>query len=322
MKNVFRFGIMSAMLNLASCSTLNEMKKITSAEPKNDSVASELVLMQAGAKAPTISASDEKKWLQWSQSAESSAKKLYGLLATGEWQAAAEEARRELEKQPGDPGLMVALASAYAIGRNYETAAYYSAIALKSNATSSDAMNLIGLRLMMQPGNRRGDYDDAIAMFRKATENDGTQLAAPLNMGYLQLDMGDSQAAVESFNTAANRCERCFAAQYGFGLALMRTNAWEPAKSAFENILSKDKTKAAAQYQLALVYNQGFNDQTKGVKLLQGIVSDADGRFKDSGKIKRAANVTLRKWKASDRSGPPLEETTEPHGGELPARAE
>ena len=261
MKKFSRIGIMSAMLNLAACSTLNEIKKTTLAEPKDDPVAGELVLMQAGAKAPTISSSNEKTWLQWSQSAEPSTKKLFGLLATGEWQAAAEEARRELEKQPGDPALMVALASAYAIGRNYETAAYYSAIALKTNATSSDAMNLIALRLMMQPGNRRGDYDDAIAMFRKASENDGTQLAAPLNMGYLQLDIGDSQAAVESFNMAANRCERCFAAQYGLGLALMRTNAWGQAKSAFESILSKDKSKAAAQYQLALVLNQGFNQQ-------------------------------------------------------------
>ncbi len=282
----------------------------------------EMIMTQVGSSVPVISSSDEKHWIQLKNSKDSSRNKLYGMLATGDWQPAVEEARLQLEKRPGDPAMIVALAAAYASGRNYEMAGYYGKLALKTDQSNADAMNLVGLRVMMSAGNRRNDFDDALAWFRKATDNDGTNVAAPLNMGYLQLDLGDASSAVESFGLAANRCGSCYSARYGYGIASARMGSWTQAKSAFEGILSRETYRADAQYQLALVYKSGLNDANKAISLLQDIVSDPAGRFKESGNVKRVANITLRRMKASDRSAPTPEDTIIPHGGELPARQE
>lgn len=139
----------------------------------------EMIMTQVGSSVPVISSSDEKHWIQLKNSKDSSRNKLYGMLATGDWQPAVEEARLQLEKRPGDPAMIVALAAAYASGRNYEMAGYYGKLALKTDQSNADAMNLVGLRVMMSAGNRRNDFDDALAWFRKATDNDGTNVAAP-----------------------------------------------------------------------------------------------------------------------------------------------
>jgi tetratricopeptide (TPR) repeat protein len=201
-------------------------------------------------------------------------------------------------------------------------AGYYAKLALKTDPASGDAMNLVGLRVMLSAGNRRNDFDDALAWFRKATDSDGTNVAAPLNMGYLQLDLGDAPSAVESFALAGNRCGNCYSARYGYGISSARMGSWAQARSAFEGILARENFRADAQYQLALVYKSGLSDPNKAITLLQELVSDPVGRFKDAGNVKRVANITLRRMKASDRSAPTREDTIMPRGGELPARQE
>ena len=180
------------LISITSCATVTGAKKSASDRASGASPASgEMILIQTGAKAPVISGSDKSHWLQLRES-DSSGDKLYGQLATGEWQPAIEEARKELEKFPGDARLMVALGAAFASGKNYEMAGYYGGLALKTDQGNADAMNLIGLRVMMAAGNRRGDLDDAMSWFRKASDNDSTHIAALLNMGNLQLETGDA----------------------------------------------------------------------------------------------------------------------------------
>jgi tetratricopeptide (TPR) repeat protein len=281
----------------------------------------ELIMIQSGGKAPLISKSGINYWIQQKDNQTQSSGKLSGLLATGDWQSAITEARRLLETNPGDEGLLTALGDAYAAGRNYEMAAYYGGLILKTEPGNSDAMNLIGLRLMMASANRRSDYDDAITWFRKALDSDGSHVAGGLNMGYLQLELGDAAAANETFALVAGRCQRCFDAQYGYGVAASRTSSWSNAKNAFESILSSDPSRAEAVYQLAIVYKNGLGDTARAIQLLQNLVNDADGRFKGAGDVKRVANVTLRRLKASDRSGPEPLDAIMPRGGEQPARA-
>lgn len=298
----------------SGCATLNELRK-TKNSGANDSAASSIVISRPGDTTPMISSISDTTWIQLRESKDSGRDRLNGLLATGAWQEATEEARRQLEKNPGDPSLLTALAAAYALGRNYEMASYYADVVLKANPSNADALNIVGLRLMMASKNRRLDFDDALGMFKKAQDIDGSHVAAALNAGYLQLDLGDAQAALESFEIGMRRCGYCFDAEYGYGLAAMRSGNWDQAKKSFESTLSRDKTKAAAQFQLAIVMYSGLNDQKNAIAKLQEVVSDPDGRFKNSGAVKRAANVTLRRWRAGDRSGPIPEEITQPPTG-------
>lgn len=247
-------------------------------------------MIKSGEKTPTLSNLDKNHWLQVRQSDGTSRDKLYGLLATGEWQAAIEESKKLLEKSPGDTPILLALASAYGIGHNYEMANFYAGLVLKADPGNSDAMNISGLRIMLASQNHRGDYEDALTWFRKASDNDNTHVAALLNMGYLQLELGDAAGASDAFSLAQSRCNQCYSSTYGLGIASSRTGAWTKAKSSFEQILSNDSSQAEAQYQLALVFKNGLNDQERAMKLLQEIVSDADGRFKNKGPTKRVAN--------------------------------
>lgn len=305
---------MIGSLALVACSTLSDLRK-TNASARNTSSIGASVIMQAGARSPMLSATDQASWLQLSETKEHGRDRLNGLLATGNWQQAAEEARRELEKKPGDNGTITALAAAYALGRNYEMAGYYASVVTKAQPMNSDALNILGLRFMMAAGGRRSDFEQAIALFKQAIENDGTQVAAALNLGYLLLDLGDASTASESFTTAKQRCGGCFEAEYGYGLAAMRSGQWSVAKAAFEGSLQKDPSRAASQYQLGLVYHRGLNDSVTAIKLLQDVVSDPDGRFKNAAAIKRAANITLRRWRATDRTAPEPEEAIQPPSG-------
>ena len=300
-------------ISLTACSTGNDAKSSGHRNPESVTAEShaapsaftpkELIMIATGEKSPLLPRAGSFNWVEMSESTASNRDRLYGLLAIGESEAAIDEAHKLLELQPGDANVILALGVAFGISHNYEMAGYYGDIVLKLKPENSDAMNLIGLRIMMASGNRRVDYEDAITWFRKSADNDNTHVAGLLNMGYLQLDLGDAQTAVDSFGLAASRCGKCSTAQFGLGLAAARSANWSTAQSAFEGILSQDKTRADAQYQLALVYKNGNGDRNRAISLLQGIVSDDDGRFQKSVSIKRVANVTLRQLKATDRDG-------------------
>lgn len=320
---IIRFILVTSVL-VAACATKTAPKPDStpvSGESGISRSTGELIMIQSGGRAPVISKSGTNFWVEQKDSEGLSSGKLSGLLVSGDWQAGISEARKLLEQKPGDEGLLTALGAAYAAGRNYEMAAYYANLVLKSEPGNSDAMNLVGLRIMMSSSNRRSDYDDAMAWFRKAMDSDGSHVAAGLNMGYLQLDLGDAGGAMETFAQASGRCQRCFDAQYGYGVAAARTASWANAKSSFEAILAAEPGRAEALYQLAIVYRNGLNNDKEAMKLLQDLVNDADGRFKSAGDVKRVANVTLRRLKASDRTGSPPLETIMPRGGEKPARA-
>jgi tetratricopeptide (TPR) repeat protein len=306
----FRGTLFAAFV--ASCATNPATTKQSSESTSASEPASgELVVIQSKSKSPMISGSNMEHWIQLKNS-QGSKNRIYGYMATGEWATSIEEAKRALESAPGDNGLIVALAAAYAGQANYEMAGYYAGVVLKTDAGNSDAMNLVGLRIMTGSGNRRADFDDAMNWYRKAAESDGTHIAALLNLGNLQLDLGDASGALESFTMASNRCGQCFASEFGIGLSSSRKGAWAQSVKAFENILARDRSKAEAQYQLALVYKNGLANSTRAVQLLQDIVSDADGRFKHASSIKRVANISLRRIRANDRTAPMPEEALEP----------
>lgn len=279
-----------------------------------------IVVKQIGSKKPLLSKYGDRHWMQLSEAEESSPGKLFGQIAVGDWQVAIQEARRNLEKHPGDQTYTVILGAAFASGKNFEMAGYYGEQVLKNYPQNTDAMNLVGLRIMMSSENRRSDYDEALSWFRKAAEGESTHVAGLLNMGHLQLDLGDANGASESFAQASSRCEKCFDAQYGYGVAQARNLSWNNARITFEDILSKDPHRAEALYQLALVFKNGLNNPKQAAKLLQEIVSDADGRYANASEVKRVANITLRRLKATDRSAPLPEESIMPRGGEMPAR--
>lgn len=304
--------IASSILLMTSCVTnKGSADKSIGATVVPPKISGDVVILQPFAKTPVLSDKSQAYWINVRATPSSELAKMQGLLATGEWQTATETARSYLIKHPGNPEAMMGLACGYALGRRYELAGYYANQVLKMQPQNSDAMNIIGLRIMMATGNRRADYQDAITWFQKANDADSTQIAASLNMGHLMLELGDSAGSVEAFKIANERCDECERGLLGLGIAASRSGQNELAKTSFERALEKNQSCAEAKYHLAMTYRNNFNDRKNAAKLLQDIVSDADGRFANEGPAKRQANIALRRLKANDRSGDDMKYATQ-----------
>jgi hypothetical protein len=125
------------------------------------------------------------------------------------------------------------------------------------------------------------------------------------------MELGSSAAAVEPFRTASTRCGGCDRALMGLGIASSRAGRGDDALAAFEEVLSRDPKNAEAKSQLAMVHKNNLKNNSKAESILQELVSDADGRFKNGLPAKRQANIVLRRLKASDRSGDELKYATQ-----------
>lgn len=308
----YNVSLLIGLLATTGCVTTKEAKdKSIGAAKVAPKISGDVVILQPFTKSPILSDKSTAYWINVRSTPTSELAKMQGLLATGEWQTATDTARAYLVKHPGNPEALMGLACGYALGRRYELAGYYANQVLKIQPQNSDAMNVIGLRVMMATGNRRADYQDAIAWFQKASEADGTQIAASLNTGHLMLELGDSQNAIGAFKIASDRCDECERSLIGMGIAASRAGQPDVATTALERAIEKNPSCAEAKYHLAMNYRNNYKDRKKAISLLQQIVSDADGRFANEGAAKRQANIALRRLKATDRTGGDMKYATQ-----------
>lgn len=241
------------------------------------------VVQQQGQKEPVVASQSRSYWLDMRQ-AKAVLPRIDGALATGESQAAVDLARGYLAKHPGDAHAMTVLAAALALSRNYDLAAYYASVVERQHPGDAVALNIKGLAMMLQPKARASDYLRAADYFQRAMDADQSQIAPGLNLGGLQLEMGNAQAAALTFAKTAARCGGCTAANMGLGIAQERLKKHDAAVASFNAILGKSPNHAGALYNLALVYKNGYNDSKLAEKYLDQLLRKAktrDPRLKD-----------------------------------------
>ncbi|MCX6119404.1 MAG: tetratricopeptide repeat protein [Proteobacteria bacterium] len=295
----------------ACVSTPKSGKTASDVTPVAAQITGASIVMQAMSKDPILSDQSKSHWISLKNSNGESLDRMRGQLATGDWERAIESAKNFLKKHPNHPEALMGIAAANAIGRKFEMASYYAMLVLKIQPGNADAMNIMGLRIMMSTGNRRADYQDALTWFQRSLDSDSTQIAAGLNMGHLQLDLGASAEAIAPFRTASERCKTCRGALMGLAIASSRSGRGDDALVALKDVLNQDSSNAEARFQMAIVYKNNFQDIAKSQAILQEIVSDADGRYKNGMQTKRQANVVLRKLKSTDRTGDELQYATQ-----------
>lgn len=237
-------------------------------------------------------------WIALRQDASKPNQQIEGMLGTGEAKTAADMARKRLEKSPGDVATLRILASALALQKNFDLAAYYADEVLKSDPQNGDALNIKGLAFLYTSQSPL-EFKKAAAMFLAAHQAAGTQIAAGLNLGSLYLETGNAKQAENIFSEVKTRCNDCPAALMGYGIASSRAGSYDAAKGAFEKLMSKQPTNGVALFQLALVEKNGFNHKDIAEKHLQKILSDE--KFKDP-TLKQRANAVLRSMKAQGES--------------------
>jgi len=279
-----------AGMSSVGCTTLGS--RSTAGDSQGDG--SQAVVLQVGRKNAVLAPHDRGYYLDLRQ-AKTLAPKLAGALATGETDAAITLARARLAKAPGDPMALTMLASALALSRHYDLASYYASMLLKAQPDNATALNIKGLAAMLRPKPRMTDYHLAETYFKQALDANPHEIAAGLNLGNLELELGDAASASQVFADSVSRCGRCSPGLLGLGVALARGREFSRAEAAFDAVLAKNPNDAAALYNLALVRKNGYNDKQQAEKylyaLLNGSHTDQDGA------IRERAQVVLRMLK-------------------------
>ena len=144
---------------------------------------------------------------------------------------------------------------------------------------------------MMTPKGRAADYKRAGDLFQAAFAADNAQIAPGLNLANLQLELGNHDAASETFSQVVDRCGRCTVGLMGFGVAASRSGKYDAAVAAFNEVLAKKPNHANALYNLALVHKNGYNNPKQAEKYLETML--AKSRTQDP-YLKERAHTVLR----------------------------
>ena len=271
------------------------------------------VVIQVGHDHPEMSPHERTFWLQQRQG-KGVVGKMNGSLATGEAEATVGFAKAKLAQHPGDAQALTMLVSALLLERNYELANYYAGMLEQVQAGSPVALNAKGLARAMTPASRPADYAQAAVYFQQAMDADQRQVAPGLNLGYLQLDLGNATAAAATFKAVGSRCHGCIAALLGEGIALSRSRQFPAAAQAFNQILIQRPNHAVALYNLALVYKNGYNNKAKAESYLVAVLRES--RTQDRA-LKDRAQLVLRQLKGeatgSERTEIAAEEAADNH---------
>ena len=251
------------------------------------------VVIQVGHDNPEVSPHERAYWLQQRQG-KNFLVRMNGNLATGEAENAVLLAKARLAEHPGEAQALGMLVSALIMARNYELANYYASMLEQVQPGSAIALNAKGLARALAPASKAADYAQAAIYFQQAMDGDQTQVAAGLNLGYLQLEVGNASAAAATFKVVAGRCQNCIASLLGAGIALARSRQFPAAVAVFNDILSQRPNHAVALYNLALVYKNGYNNKVKAESYLVSVLRDS--RTQDRA-LRDQAQLVLRQLK-------------------------
>ena len=280
-KKLYVTALLAASLAGTACTTL-------SGGDDHLTAAKSTVVTQAGRSEPVVSGFDRPYWVDL-RGKNGAMPKMNGALATGEAQAAIDLARDYLAKRPGDADGLTMMAAALVLSRNYDLAAYYASLVEKARPNDAFALNVKGIAAMQTAKPRMADFRRATQLFQQAFDADPRQIAAGLNLGAVQLELGNATMAEQTFGQVSKRCEECNVALMGYGLSSARAGHMNQAKVAFEAVLKKNPSHSEALYQLALVQKNGYNNSKQAEKYLSQLL--ADPKIKNVATRERAQSV-------------------------------
>jgi len=115
-----------------------------------------------------------------------------------------------------------------------------------------------------------GEYEQAIAEFRRVLKAEPTSTKAHLRLGICLMHVGRPDEAAATFAEAIRIDPRNSGAYTNLGGALAEQNRFDEAARAFEKAIELDSHRVSAHYNLALVHAQ------------QGKLDEAEQRFRDA----------------------------------------
>jgi tetratricopeptide (TPR) repeat protein len=237
----------------------------------------------------------------WNGNEGGSLPEVFSLLEKGDLEGAERTARAQLAKSPADPQAFLALSASLLMSRKIELANYYATrlATLQPDAPAveqSSAKNIQGIaKMLFAVGSTRNeDFDDAATIFRDALSASGTQVAAALNLGELELMRGRPTESLAAFGQASERCNECRPALYGAGIASLRARQFDRARNEFKQLVKRNDKDDEAHYQLAVTEYYGFQDVDGASRRLKDLATGGTDT-----RVRAMAESLLRKLRAS-----------------------
>lgn len=286
-------------LLITNCTTIagfkfDEEKKVAADDRAIDAG---VIVQQTGSNQPAIAKMDRDAWVEVRKSAKSDYVKMYAALGAQDFEVAKTEARSYLATHPRDLHALNVLATSLAMEGEYSLAAYYGNMIEKYYPGQAISENLQGLAAMRGGKASMRELRRAEQHFRTAMSRSDKEIAAGLNLGHLQLMMGNVKGAATTFYEVRGRCASCTESLLGLGLAQSRLGRFPEAKATFETVLKRDKNHPVALYRLALIERHGFRNNSRAKDYLDRLITQSADT---NSEMKRRANTLLRRIQAAE----------------------
>ncbi len=200
-------------------------------------------------------------------------------LSEERWDLVIQQAEKHLKDHPGNEDAFLFLAIAYAAKGQIDRAQFYAELVLKGRPKQAMALNLLGV-LQRQRAVLMEDYREAIAYFNLAHQVSPESLAPVLNLGSVNLEVGNFEAAYTDFTQAKKICSSCLAATLGAAAAAQALGRFQEAEQDFRVVLDRNSEHPLANYLLAVQTFYVKGDVEKGQKFLENVL-EADGADAD-----------------------------------------
>lgn len=303
-------GLFSLSLLSTSCITGDKSSSLLERNSKS------LPIVHQTSGSEVMTQIDRDYWVQLSKKTNDDRTRLYAILGTKDWNLAVQESRNYLKKKPRDRSALTVLAIGLAMQKKYKLAAYYAKVIERHYPGYPETYNLMGLATLNQTNAEYEDYQEAVRYFSMAFESNDKQVASGLNLAHLYLQLGQSKAAKDVFETLQVRCLNCDEANLGYAIASSRLRQFADAEKALNIILKRDRNNPDALYYLAIIENYGKKRPDQAMALLNKVVSEPSDRSLD---VKRKANFLLRRLQAAQFArNPKKQQTNDSHLKEVP----
>jgi len=200
-------------------------------------------------------------------------------LSEERWDLVVQQAEKHLKGHPGNEDAFLFLAIANAAKGQIDRAQFYAELVLKGRPKHAMALNLLGV-LQRQRAVLMEDYREAIAYFNLAHQVAPESLAPVLNLGSVNLEVGNFEAAYAEFNQAKKICSSCLAATLGAAAAAQALGRFQEAEQDFRAVLDRNAEHPLANYLLAVQTFYVNGDSARSQKFLENVL-EADGADAD-----------------------------------------
>lgn len=295
---------LSLAVTFAACTTTKTPEEKTAArreatEARVKGGANYEMVQQSNTNHEMFSNLTREQWVDVRSSSKNRELKLFSTLGTREWSVAAQDARERLKKKPRDLTSLIVLATALTMQKNYNLASYYADLIEKEYPGRPETLNIRALAIINRPRITMRDYRDGVNLLRQAFDENGSEVAAGLNLGHLYLELGSPAQAHDIFKAVVQRCGSCEVGLLGLGISASRLGQYKDAEASFSKVLRKAPNHPQALYRLALIAHYGYNKDSDAKSYLKKLLADSPDQEKE---LKRRANFLLRSIEAREHA--------------------